>query len=221
MRKHEKNIGKKVYFVRDGNTCGYNQYEIYDGLLVQVSKDKVKIYVESLNRVESVFLKSFNHIGNYRWLDYAWGYSKKNLYKFIENRKNRAKKSYYCFERQNKNLTSYTIQKDFSNGLVPWDYLEIDTEDNKYLHRYKNELERLFSYFSKDKMFKIRDTNTGKYETDTSIALYITKFYLQDKTKPYKVNIKFYHRDGHVNIHKFDKFVKTFNIIEGEKLYDR
>ena len=83
------------------------------------------------------------------------------------------------------------------------------------------ELEKLFSFFSKERMFYVRkNTRENKWEMETSISFYITKYYVKDdKTKPNKVKIEFYHQDGHINIHKFDRFVRVVNLIEGEKYY--
>lgn len=221
MRKHEKNIGKKVYLVCDGNTMGFSQYEIYEGILVCVEENKVKIFIEKLNKVVDVYKKFFNQTGNYKWGCFSWGYTDKNIYQFIKNRRRRYDKLYAYWQNYSKVTTSYFINKNYPEGKVPWDWLEIDTEDNKYLHRYKNELEKLFSFFSKERMFYVRkNTRENKYELETSIQFYITKYYEKgDKTKPNKVKIKFYHQDGHINIHKFDRFVRVVNLIEGEKYY--
>lgn len=215
MRKHEKNIGKKVYYVRDGYTMGFSQYEIYEGILVNVSDNYAKIYIEELEQVINVSIRAFNHTGNVRFIGYSWGYNTKNLYDFIEQNKNRMKKM-LC-NRETKKITSYSISKDFPSGNVPWDYLEININNNQYLHRYKKELEKLFNYFSKKRNFLVKNTNNDKYEPDTSIGFYIIKYYQTDKTKPFKVKIEFCHQDGFINIHKFDKFIKSYELIEGEK----
>ena len=78
MRKHELNIGKKVYFCSDDS-----DYKINEGILVAVDKWRVKIYCGDLNKVIELGVNKFNNVA-YKWYPHSsWGYTDKNVKQFF------------------------------------------------------------------------------------------------------------------------------------------
>lgn len=223
MRQHEKNIGKTVYVVCKGYTQGFSKNEVYEGMLVNVGKDDVKIYIEKLDKVKTLRKYEFNNTGNRRWSDFSWGYATKNLYKFIKTHENRLNKL-YSNNHKHQTISSSTIVKLFQDGNVPYDYLKIDnTNKNKYLHRYQKDLERFFNFFSQERHFKVRHNGSryseyhNTFHFEKNIDFMITKFYNDDETIPFKIRIEFVHHDGYTRIKKFDNVVTTLKLVEGEK----
>lgn len=230
MRDHKKNIGRKVYTTQ-GVTCSYmTKFQLYEGILVAVDEDYVKIYIEEINQVERFRKRYFNNTGNSRYYyDYSWGYTPKNVVKFIESRKRKESKPNKKYDSYS--ITTKGIAEKYPDGLVPYDKLGIDaSKDNKYLHRYKRDLERLFKYFSEERLFYVKAIDKyhpqyqGKTDLQKEIKIVITKYYFEgkDKTKPFKVEIEFIYKpfgwEGQwTKIHKWDKFVNTVKMVEGEK----
>ena len=216
-RKHEKNIGEKVYF------CCKEKYnkKIYEGIIVGGSKYEVKIFCEELEKMEKLKIECFNATTGNWWGSQSWGYIDKNVKKFYEyiNRKDaKPQSNYRCIHFSSDDVCKYSYSKFL-------EFLKIDLQNNKHKNRYEKELGKFFEYFSVERNFKVLDIYEKKWDFKRQMRFCITKEYYDDETKPIGVKILFqYEPFGKstcaTRIHKFDKFVKTYEIIEGKKYND-
>lgn len=214
-RKHEKNIGKKVYFCCEEK---YNK-KIYEGLLVGIYFDekKVRIYCFETNETEVFYLKQFNNIKCTWWNDKSWGYTDKNVKEFYEHMNHKDTKpqiNYRYIHFSSDDVCKYCYLKFL-------EFLKIDLQNNEYKNRYKKELGKFFEYFSVERNFKILDVYENKWDSKSQMQFCIRKEYYDDETKPIGVQILFQYRpfgkyNDAIRIHKFDEFVKTYEIIEGK-----
>lgn len=215
MRKHEKNIGKKVYFC-----CKFDYKDkIYEGLLVNIDYEcnRARIYCGETNKVELFYLKDFNNNKSSWWNDKSWGYTDKNVKKFYVSihckvTKPQIKKHYIKF------TASGVTQYSYSKFL---EFLKIDLEGNKHRNRYEKELGKFFEYFSKKRQFEILKIEDGRWDYRNDLRFVITKQFYENERQPVGVQIEFYYNPfgitgSTIRINKFDKFVKTYEIIEGK-----
>lgn len=227
MRDHSKNIGQKVYFC----SC-YNDYKINEGILVAVDNWRVKIYCGDLNKVVDLEINCFNNV-IYKWYPHSsWGYADKNVKKFYNS---------YCNKENIKKekpkllckapwLYTYEIvdMKSFDDFVKKLDIV-VDKETNKYYNRYIKELQKFYNFFHEEKMFYVFDVDgrtimKERKDFKDKIMFIFHKYYYegQDSSKPFKIKIDFLYKpfgrhEWHINIHKFDKFVESYELVKGEK----
>ena len=213
MRDHSKNIGKKVYF--------YNQLidenKIFEGIVVGVDKYDIKIYCEDLDKGLKFDICYFNQVSG-KWSgSMSWGYNEKNVKKFFEYKK----------RKKNKPMINHKYIHFNSNDVLKYSYskflefLKIDF-DNPHKNRYDKDLGKFFEYFSIERNYKILDVYENKWDFKTSIDFCIVKKYYDDETKPIGVQILFQYKpfgksNSDTRMHKFDNFIKTYELKEGEK----
>lgn len=213
MRDHSKNIGKKVYFYSEL----ISKNKIYEGIVVGVDKYDIKVYCEELDKGLKFDICYFNKVSGKFSSDKSWGYDEKNVKKFFEYKK----------RQENKPMINHKYIHFNSNDVLKCSYskflefLKIDF-NNPHKNRYDKDLGKFFEYFSIERNYKILDVYENKWDFKTSIDFCIVKKYYYDETKPIGVQILFQHKPfGKSNcatrMHKFDNFIKTYELKEGEK----